>query len=143
VGIQAPTLTAPFIIKVDRQNGGAPDFVMGSEDIPPGQAIAPHRHLLADELIFVHRGSGEVQLGDETMRVEEGGTVYIPRDVRITMRNTGTTPMSIAFIFSRPGFEEYLRDTSVPEGQAVLPLTDAERTAIRRRHERHTVYDRP
>jgi len=142
-GLQAATLTAPFIIKVDRKNGGAPDFVMGMEDIPPGQAIAGHRHLKADEILFIHRGSGTVELGDQRSAVGEGGTVYIPKDVRIALRNTGTTPMSIIFIFSKPGFEDYLRETSVPEGQPVPPLSDEQRAAIRARHQSHSVYDRP
>jgi len=45
-------LTAPFILKVDRSNGGAPEFVMHTEDIPPGQAISPHRHPHSDEIIW-------------------------------------------------------------------------------------------
>src|SRR5215207_9136211 len=56
--VRVGSLNTPFIIKVDRRNGGAPDFVMGTEDIAPGQAIAPHRHLVADEIVFIHRGSG-------------------------------------------------------------------------------------
>src|SRR6266571_5833578 len=57
-------VAAPFILKVDSQNGGSRDLVMGYEDVPPGHTIAPHRHLLADEIIFVHAGSGIVELGD-------------------------------------------------------------------------------
>ena len=36
----------------------------GCEELAPGQAIQPHRHLLADEIIFVHRGTGQ-PLGDQ------------------------------------------------------------------------------
>lgn len=142
-GPQTAGLTTPFIIKIDRQNGGAPDFVMGTEDIAPGHAIAPHRHLKADEIIFIHRGSGAVELGEQRRAVGEGATIYIPKDVRIALRNTGTTPMSIAFIFSKPGFEDLMRENSVLEGQPAPPLSDAERTAIRARHTSHTVYERP
>jgi quercetin dioxygenase-like cupin family protein len=142
-GLRAGSLTAPFIIKVDRKNGGAPDFVMGTEDVPPGQAIAAHRHVVADEIIFVHRGSGVVELGDRTTSFGEGATIFIPKDVRIALRNTGATPLSIAFVFSKPGFEDYLRETSVAEGQPVPPLSDAERSAIRARHASHTMYERP
>lgn len=142
-GIQANTLRAPFTIKIDHANGGSPDLVMGTEDIPPGQGIAAHRHKVADEILFIHRGRGTVELGERTRAVAEGATIYIPKDVRIVLRNTGTVPLSIAFIFSKPGFEDYLRDTSVPEGQPVLPMTDAERAAIRARHVSHTMYERP
>jgi quercetin dioxygenase-like cupin family protein len=134
---------APLIIKIDRLNGAAPEFVMGYEEIPPGQAIPPHQHLIADEIIFVHRGSGIARVGEREAIVETGATIYIPKDVRITLRNTGAEPLSIVFVFSKPGFEDYLRDTSVPEGQPVLPLSDAELASIRERHRSHTLYERP
>jgi quercetin dioxygenase-like cupin family protein len=140
---QTVGLSSPFIIKVDGQNGGSSDLVMGYEDIPPGQAIAAHRHQVADEIIFVHRGSGVVELGTDTAAFAAGATIYIPKQVRVAVRNTGVEPVTIAFIFSKPGFEQYLRDTSVPEGQPVLPLSVAERTEIRARHRWHTVYEQP
>ena len=136
-------LTAPFILKVDGRNGGSMDLVMGTEDIPPGQAIAAHRHLVADEIIFVHQGTGVVSLDERETAVGPGATIYIPKVVRVALRNTGAGPLSIAFVFSKPGFEAYLRETSVPEGQRVVPLSDAERTAIRARHAGHTRYEQP
>lgn len=134
---------APFILKVDRRNGGSPDLVMGYEDLPPGYVIPPHRHLLADEIIFVHRGSGVARLGARESPVSAGATIYIPRNVTISLRNTGSTPLGIAFIFSKPGFEELQRETSVLEGQPVLPLSEAERARIREKHRSHVVFDQP
>jgi quercetin dioxygenase-like cupin family protein len=93
-------LTAPFILKVDERNGGSPDLVMGYEDIPPGQRIQPHQHLHADEIIFVHRGSGVATLGSREGPISAGSTVYIPRNTRVSLRNTGSEPLGIAFIFS-------------------------------------------
>ena len=136
-------LSSPFILKVDRRNGGSADLVMGYEDIPPGQAISAHRHQVADEIIFVHRGSGIVELGARSVAFNSGATIFIPKHVRIAMRNTGSEPISIAFVFSKPGFEDYLRETSVPEGQPVVPLSADERRAIRAKHQWHTVYERP
>ncbi len=140
---QLGVLTTPFILKVDRRNGGSPDLVMGMEDIAPGAGIPPHRHLVADEIVFIHRGAGVVELGDRRSPVAEGATVYIPRNVRITLRNTGSVPMTIVFTFSKPGFEELMRENSVLEGQPVLALTDAERRATRAKHAWHTVYEQP
>lgn len=136
-------LSAPFILKVDGRNGGSADLVMGTEDIPPGQGITPHRHLVADEIIFVHSGTGVVSLGERESAFGPGATIYIPKNVRIAVRNTGATPLSIVFVFSKPGFEAYLRDTSVPEGEPVTPLSSAERAVIRARHQGHTRYDQP
>ena len=53
----------PIIIKVDGTNGGSSQLFMGYEDIPVGEAIQPHYHPHADEIVFVHRGRGVAMLG--------------------------------------------------------------------------------
>jgi quercetin dioxygenase-like cupin family protein len=130
----------PFIIKVDRQNGGSPDLVMGYEDLAPGVEIQPHTHLVADEILFIHRGSGVATLGGRESHVSAGATIYIPRNVQISVRNTGDEPLGVAFIFSKPGFEELMRDNSVLVGQPVTPISAKEREQIRKRHSWHTVF---
>lgn len=136
-GVSAPT----FILKVDPKNGGSRHLVMGYEDIPPGRFIPPHRHLMADEIVFVHKGQGQAEVGALKSEFAEGATIYIPRDVRVTIRNTGKEPLTIAFVFSAPGFEQYLREVSALEGRPFVPLTDAELAAARKRHEWHTRYE--
>ncbi len=116
---------------------------MGYEDIPPGQGIQPHRHVHADEIIFVHRGSGVASLGGRESPVSAGATLYIPRDTRISLRNTGAEPLGIAFVFSKPGFEEMMRENSVPEGEAATPLSAEETARIRARNRWHTHYKQP
>ena len=137
-----PGLPDPFILKVDRRNGGSSDLVMGYEELGPGQEIPAHSHLIADEIIFVHKGSGQVTLGDREATVSAGGTVYIPRNVRIGLKNTGSEPLGIAFVFSKPGFEELMRDNSVLEGEPVTPISAEERSEIQARHSWHTVRER-
>ena len=136
-------LTAPLILKVDRKSGGAPEFVMLTEDIPPGQAISPHRHPHSDEIIFVHEGTGLALLDGKQATVTTGATIYMPRNTVVGLRNTGTEPLKIVAIFSKPGFEDYLREISVPEGQTPTPLSLQELTAIRGRHLDSAVYERP
>lgn len=133
----------PFIIKVDRQNGGSPDMFMGYEDIAPGLAIPGHRHPTADEIVFVHRGSGVAQVGEKEAAFTEGATIYIPRGVRVSIRNTGTTPLSVVFIFSKPGFEDFMRDNSVLKGQPVVALSESELARIREKHRSHVIYEQP
>lgn len=80
---------------------------------------------MADEITFVHRGVGVVSLGGRETAFGPGATIYIPKDVRVAVRNTGAEPLSIAFVFSKPGFEAYLRRAtylaSVPAGQEFRP----------------------
>jgi quercetin dioxygenase-like cupin family protein len=132
----------PFILKVDRQNGDSPDLVMGYEDLAPGAEIQPHTHLVADEILFIHRGTGVAILGGRESPIRAGATIYIPRNVQIRVRNTGDEPLGVAFVFSRPGFEALMRDNSVLEGQPVTPMSAEEREQSRKRHSWHTAFPR-
>ena len=140
---QLSSLTAPFTLKVDPKTVGASDFVMLYEDIPPGQGISPHHHPHSEEILFVHKGTGVASLGTRTTTVSEGATIFIPPNVRVSLRNIGTQPLGIVAIFSRPGFEEYQRAISVPVGQHAEPLSVEELQAIRNQHKQHVAYDRP
>src|SRR2546422_4099173 len=132
----------PFTLKVDRLNGGSSDLVMGYEVLPPGFVIPPHRHPHVDEILFVQYGRGVAELGGRSAPVSAGATVYIPHDERVSLR-VGPDSLGLVFIFSRPGFEQYLREVSVLDGQPVVPLSDAERKAIRQRNQSHVVYEQP
>ena len=133
----------PFVIKVDRQNGGSPDLVMGYEDIAPGGEIQLHRHLVADEILFVHQGTGTASLNGRKAHVSAGATIYVPRNVTIGLVNDGTEPLGITFTFSKPGFEELMRDNSVPEGQPVTPMSAEERARVQAKHSWHTIAGPP
>jgi quercetin dioxygenase-like cupin family protein len=134
---------ARLLVKVDPQTAQSPEFVMTMETIPPGEGIPAHVHPSADEIIFVHRGTGTAQLDNRSATVAEGATVYIPRSTRVAIRNTGSQPLVIVAIFSQTGFERYLRDTSAPAGQPAAPLTAAELKAIRSHHEHDIVFEKP
>ena len=134
-------LGSPFIIKVDRRNGGSSDFFMGYEDIPPGRAIARHYHPHVDEILFVHRGNGVATLGSRETKVTEGATIYIPPNTRVSLKNTGTEPLTIVFLFPQSELGDYFRDGSVAEGQQAVPFTPEEFAAMRARHREHITFE--
>jgi hypothetical protein len=136
-------LTAPFILKVDRRNGGAPEFVMLTEDIPPGQAISLTGIRTRTKLSSSTEARGLALLAGRQATVTTGATIYMPRNTVVGLRNTGSEPLKIAAIFSQPGYEEYLREISVPEGQTPAPLSVEELSAIRARHLDSAVYEKP
>lgn len=136
-------LDTPFIIKVDQKNGNSPDLVMISRDVEPAKAIAPHHHPSYGEILFIHRGSGVASLGSREATITAGATIYIPPGTRAAVRNTGTGPLTTVAIFAKPGFEQYLRDVSVPNGEPAPPLTAEELSTIRARHKAHVAYDKP
>src|SRR5258708_11196991 len=59
-----PMATGPFIMKIDRKNGGAQKMWLGTEEIPPGGLIPKHKHLGQDEIPLVQTGSAHVWLGN-------------------------------------------------------------------------------
>lgn len=131
----------PVIIKVDGANGGSTQLFMGYEDIPPGEGIQRHFHPHADEIVFVHRGRGVAMLGDRRAEVSAGATLYIPHGTRVSLRNTGADPMTIAFVFADPTMSAWFRDGTVPEGQPAPVMTAADVAARRERHRRHIVIE--
>lgn len=139
-GGQRDTST-PIIIKVDGTNGGSSQLFMGYEDIPVGEAIQRHYHPHADEIVFVHRGRGIAMLSDRQAEVAAGATIYIPHGTRVTLRNTGTEPIGIAFVFADPTMSAWFRDGTVREGEPARPMTAADVAARRARHREHIVIE--
>jgi quercetin dioxygenase-like cupin family protein len=115
--------TAPLFIKVDPINTGSRRMVLGSSDLPPGDAIGVHRHLQEDEIIVITRGTARVQLGHEFMTASAGATVFIPQGTCIGVTNVGSDTLSNFFVFSAPGFERALRAVSSAPGEPPKPLT--------------------
>ena len=136
------TLAAPFIIKVDERNGGAKDFVLFTEDVPPGQSIFPHRHPHSEEILFIHAGTGRAWLDGKEARIGPGSIIFMPVNVGVRLTNDGKEPISLVAIFSRPGFDKYVRAISVPAGEAAKPLTVEELTAIRAQHADAVIFDK-
>ncbi len=128
------TGTAPFILKVDPQNGGSQHLVMFTEELPPGAAIPRHRHPESEEILILLTGRSRVHLGDATREVGPGASVFIPAGRWISAEVIGGEPVSLIAIFSEPGFEQYMRAISVREGEPVTPLSKAELDAVRAQH---------
>ena len=139
-----PVAAPSFRIKVDRKFGASSSFFMGMEDIAPGDKIRLHHHPHAEEILFVHRGTGVVRLGSRKVTVRAGATVYIPRNVSVGLLNTGDEPLSLVFIFSEPDdMSGQMRSGSVGEGEPLLPFTPAELAARNARAGEHIIFDEP
>src|SRR5216684_4625677 len=138
-----PKPGAAFFLKVDPKNGGSSHLVFGTEDLPPGETIGTHRHPSADEIIFLQAGTARVHVGDSVRVVHAGATVFIPANTWISVDNIGNDAISLAVIFSAPGFEELMRDGSVREGEKNVPLSKAEDDAMQRKHSHVVIYKEP
>lgn len=127
-----------FVLKVSPKNNGSQHLVMGTEDITPGDEFPLHKHLGQDEILYLERGTVHVHLGGQERDLHAGGTVFIPAHTWVSVKNAGTETASVVFVFSAPGFENYMRCDSVLPNEKVIPLSTEEQKACER--EGHVIY---
>jgi quercetin dioxygenase-like cupin family protein len=137
---ETPIPTHQFTIKVDRKNGGSQKMWLGTEEIPPGAVIAKHKHLDQDEILLMQTGNAHVWLGTQERDAHAGAIVFIPSDTWISLKNTGNENIQLAFIFSDPGYDEFMRCVSVPAG-APSSATVSHDELKDCQHKGHVVYD--
>src|SRR5215472_6896573 len=107
----------PLIFKVDPVSTGSDTLVAGTEEMPPGNRIPPHKHLYEDEVIFVHKGTVRVSLDGRQYDARTGATVFIPHGNWIGVENASSEPAMILFFFNKPAFEQCLRAMSSRPGE--------------------------
>ena len=122
---------APFTIKVDEQVGNAQDFLVLTEIMPPGDTIPFHMHHNSEEVLILEEGGTTVTAGDKRAVAGPRSIVFIPRETWVSVTNGSTQSIHLYALFSREGFERYLRAASVPEGQPVTPLSSEDLARLR------------
>lgn len=127
-----------FMLKISPKNNGSQHLVMGTEDITPGDEFPTHKHLGQDEILYIEKGTAHVHLGDQERDLHAGGTVFIPAYTWVSVKNGGTETVSVVFIFSAPGFENYMRCDSVLPNENVTPLSPEGQKACS--HAGHVIY---
>jgi quercetin dioxygenase-like cupin family protein len=92
-------------------------LMVGRFDVSEGEAPPYHRHTHEDEVFMLIKGTALVWSEDEEMELNEGGIVYLPKNIphayRITSKRADllmiNTPAGIEGMFRYAG-----RDTSTP-----------------------------
>ena len=74
--------------------------------LEPGQATRRHHHERSEEIYFVTKGSGELEIEGETRRVRRGDAVLIPPGSWHTLENDGTSELTILCMCSPPYSDE-------------------------------------
>ncbi|HEY4764909.1 MAG TPA: cupin domain-containing protein [Candidatus Sulfotelmatobacter sp.] len=129
-----------FILKIDPKNGGSSHLVLLTASIPARKKIDTHRHPEADEILFLQNGTARVHLGDTVREVHAGASVFIPAGTWISADNLGSDAFNLVAIFSAPGFEDFMRETSAGEGEKNIPLSQAEEDAVEKKHAHAVIY---
>ena len=120
------------IIKVSPKSGSS-RLAMGTPTLRPGAGIGVHRHLGADEVLVVQRGTGLVLVDGRKLAVEPGATAFVPAGVWHGVENAAE--LEILWIVSPPGLEDFFRET------AGRTLTRDQMAEIARKH--GTVFSPP
>jgi mannose-6-phosphate isomerase-like protein (cupin superfamily) len=126
-----PLSGLPFIIKVDSENGNAQDFFVFTETLAPGQTIPFHKHHNAEEILILEEGGATVMVGDKWAVTGPRSITFIPRDTWISATNKGKQAIHVISIFSRQGFERYLRSIGAKPGTPVSPVSPDELPRLR------------
>jgi hypothetical protein len=75
--------------------------------------------------------------------VHAGATVFAPANTWIEVTNIGPDAIHGVFVFSAPGFDDFMRAESLPEAQKITPLTKAEDAQIMKQHAHEVIYAEP
>jgi mannose-6-phosphate isomerase-like protein (cupin superfamily) len=70
--------------------------------LEPGQATERHHHRSTEEIYFVTKGSGELEVDGERRRVRPGDAVLIPPGAWHTLDNDGTSELTILCMCAPP-----------------------------------------
>jgi quercetin dioxygenase-like cupin family protein len=93
---------------------------------PPGMEAPLHVHHREDEGFWILEGEVTLYVGDETIEASAGDFAWGPRDIphRYTV---GPNGCRMLFICTPAGFEDLVRDMSVPaETRTLPPASDEE-----------------
>ena len=123
-----------WVIKADSVTTGSTLLAMGTQLLPGGEQIPVHRHEHQDEILFIHEGHATGVVGDSSLPIEPGTTIYVPRGLWHGVQNTHEQSVKIVWVVAPPGLEGYFRAVGVDPGAECIPLPADEMEEIRRRH---------
>jgi mannose-6-phosphate isomerase-like protein (cupin superfamily) len=70
--------------------------------LEPGQSTERHHHRATEEIYFVTKGSGEMEVDGERRHVRPGDAVLIPPGAWHTLENDGTSELTILCMCAPP-----------------------------------------
>ncbi len=82
------------------------DFAVAPKTMGP----APHVHEALDELMYVHKGTVSVLVGNEVTEVKAGGWHFRPRGIVHTFWNSGNQPVLATDMYFNQNFEDFLEE---------------------------------
>jgi quercetin dioxygenase-like cupin family protein len=90
---------------IGRERDASQSLSLGVAEIPPGAALARHRHA-APEIYYVLSGAGNVEVDGTDYPVAAGAAVFIPGGAQHAFRNTGASTITFVYVFPVDAFAD-------------------------------------
>jgi len=87
-----------------REKLGVTEFGISAIVVPPGATANAHWHDRQQELYFVHSGTIDVRLGEETMRLGPGGMARVDGRVVRQVSNPGDVEATFVIVGAHGGY---------------------------------------
>jgi len=121
-----------IFIKVDPTRGSGA-MSLGTQHLPIGAGIRVHRHLGADEVLFVLDGAGFGILGDMHTPLAKGSCMYVPKAAWHGIENPHSD-LWLLWVVAPAGLERMMREVASPVGSPPRQLTLEQLNEIAHRH---------
>lgn len=89
-------------VLLSNENVDAIQNCLGVAVIQPGEPATPEMTHKTSEVMYVSRGQGRLQSGDEWHEFKEGDALYIPAGKAHSLVNTGSAPLVSVYSFPLP-----------------------------------------
>ncbi len=122
----------PVIIKVSPQTGSL-RTAMGTQKLAPRAQIPVHVHHSADEVLFIHRGTGIGRIGAASAELETGSTIFIPSGVWHGVESSDEA-MEVVWYVAPAGLDHFFRDLDGATNSGTRQLTPEEVEEIFSKH---------
>ncbi|WP_053002332.1 cupin domain-containing protein [Kordia jejudonensis] len=94
--------------------------------MPKGSNVPLHVHTKEDEIFHVLEGKVELVLGDETITASEGTIIYLPRNVKHSIKTLGDqTARVLNYVIPGQNFEDFFNEMN-QEGKDISSEKRAE-----------------
>ncbi|MBM3457631.1 MAG: cupin domain-containing protein [Armatimonadetes bacterium] len=142
--LRPPSRSGEVRILVDPHTTQSGRFSLGTQRlVPEGGRIPVHRHHHQEEVLFIQSGTGRATLGEETVAITAGATLYIPAGVWHGVENQGTEPLDLLWVIAPSGLEGMFREIGAPAGTDPEPLSDTEFAELVQKHDMEVRRDLP